>query len=176
MKLRPALFVTTLVIVVALFLLVLFIGRGVVSPPSSTQAGCIEPPPTLAKDQRGVAMEIAAKLATLKADPKLKLDFSRVVEQNFATLSDSNAALFLFLKAIECILNDPNAPIKPDSIRYEEAKTLMEIVRRKWGTENKVQSASGPLSPFEAKLIQNAPSAESEFIQSTLKKYGYLPG
>jgi hypothetical protein len=138
--------------------------------------GLYTAPPTLAKDQREIGTAIAAKLSKLNSHGDLKVQFKNEVEENFAKLSDSNAALYLFLKAIDCILDKPTDAKHPDPLREELARSMVETVRRKWGAENDVQSASGPLSPFERTLIQKASPVESQFIQATLQKYGYLEG
>ena len=65
--------------------------------------GCVIPPPIIAESERDTAFEIAAKLEALP-EGDLVLDFQDAIRLEFDRLSEPNACLYLFLKAIECYM------------------------------------------------------------------------
>jgi hypothetical protein len=66
--------------------------------------GCLEPALQKQTSQKKYAAKIAGKLESLDVSGELSAEYNNVVTKEFAKLNDENAALHLFLSAIDCYL------------------------------------------------------------------------
>lgn len=124
---------------------------------------CIQPPASSVVGEDKVAVEVAAKLAELPIDASLKTEFSKLLKAEFGALSDRNASLLLFLRAIECYL-------KLGIVGEEIARDLAKMVREEWSAQVGFRGKDGPLTPLEKAFIQK--SSESSEILDLLGHFG----
>jgi len=124
---------------------------------------CINPPKTNVESDKKLITDITAKLEQLQASGELKVDFENTVKQNFDKLSDSNAALLLFLNAIDCYL-------QRGKVGQEAAREMVAIVRARWGAKNGLSGTLPNLTPVEKQIIGNSPNAPA--ILSRLEEFG----
>ena len=118
--------------------------------------GCIQPPITLTEASKKSAFEATAKqLETLQIDASLKINFERTVKRQWGTLNDDNAALYLFLKAIECFGE------KQNPFFQTVAQDLLKIVRDRYASEKGISSFTRKFSPIEAGQIRNSKYSDS---------------
>ncbi|MEO0652309.1 MAG: hypothetical protein AAFZ65_16675 [Planctomycetota bacterium] len=130
---------------------------------STPDVGCITPPPVLTASQRTTALEIAADL---EAIPKgnLAFDFQDAILLNFDRLSDPNACLYLYLKAIECYLDQ-------GKVGRDLAAELAGYVRVAWARRCGFRNAPLELTPAEWEHI--ADSRYGPYIQGPLSTIGF---
>jgi hypothetical protein len=139
------------------------------SPPPGTVAekekpktigSCIRPPELSDSKENKIAGEISARLAKLPVNAQIKGEYETVVKEDFQKLSDSNAALLLFLRAIECFSKEG---VDPLIIRQ-----MVEIVRARWGAAQGISGQEKKLTALERKLIAESPHGKE--IMDILRK------
>ncbi len=119
---------------------------------------CITPPPMSTEEQNTVAASIAAQLAGAPATGSLSVSYSNIVKDTYDKLQDNDKALYLFLLAIECYLNE-------GQVGQDIAKGMAETVRAKWGTKQ------GPLTSRRIPLDKRSPDIAPK-IHEILKRVG----
>lgn len=112
--------------------------------------GCILPPPQASKAEQENFLKIAAKVEQLKVDGSLEVKFKTTVNEEWTKLNDDNAALYLFLKAIECFSK------KSDPVSQEAARAMVGIVRDKYGSRLGRSSVGTKLSDYEREQIRRS--------------------
>lgn len=127
------------------------------------KATCITPPLTHSESDRKAAIEISGKLEKIPISGTLKLDFEKTLKSDFDKLSDTNAALLLFLNAIDCYL-------QRGKVGHEIAKEMAAIVRSKYAAAAGLQGTDAVLTPIERSLIQK--STEADKILGRLRQFG----
>ncbi len=124
---------------------------------------CIYPPIADNEVEKTALIETAGKLEKLKIDGNAKLNFTKVVKQNFETIPDEDKALDLFLKAIYCYLGK-------GKVGKEIAKEMTEIVRIRWGASKGFAGITDKLTPIEKREIRKMSNAD--FILAQYKGLG----
>lgn len=124
---------------------------------------CITPPITSSESDRTNAIEITAQLTKIVTAVDVKTSFQNCVKQNFDKLNDSNAALLLFLNAIDCAL-------QKGKIGQDVAIELAKVVHERWGAKNGLSGTLPTLTPIERQLIQKSPN--SAVIFARLNEFG----
>jgi hypothetical protein len=128
-----------------------------------TATSCITPPITSSESDHTNAVDLSVQLTKIEASGDIKLSFENTVKQNFDKLNDSNAALLLFLNAIDCYL-------QRGKIGHDVAIEMADVVRARWGAKNGLSGSSPTLSPIERQLIQKSPN--SAIILGRLNEFG----
>lgn len=124
---------------------------------------CVYPPVSSVKDDQGHLIAVAAELDKLPLKGDVKLEFTRVAEQNFGQLSDKNATLLLFLNAIGCYLDK-------GEIGQAVAMEMAATVRTIWASQEGLAGAEVDLTPIERSLIDRSEHAPA--IYTRLKGLG----
>ena len=119
---------------------------------------CITPPPMTTEEQNNVAASIAAQLAGAPATGSLSVSYSNIVKDSYDKLQDNDKALFLFLLAIDCYLNE-------GKVGQDIAKNMAQAVQAKWG------SKQGPVTARRIPLDQRSPDVAPR-IHAILKRVG----
>jgi hypothetical protein len=130
---------------------------------SPTYTSCIKPPPVKSDVDRSAEADIAAKLEKLQASGELKGDFNKVVNTDYDKLSDNNAALLLFLEAIDCLMDR-------GQIGEAVARQMADIVRARWGAREGLAGIAPTLTPVEKNFINASP--EKDLIYARLREFG----
>jgi len=129
----------------------------------SDSTSCIEPPLYSSTTDSDTGGRITIDLERIDAKAITTIGWSEVVTRNFAQLSDENAALLLFLNAIDCYLSRGD-------IGMEVAKSMAESVREIWSARLGLKG-SGQLVPLERESIErSAGNADRIFVR--LKQFG----
>lgn len=122
-----------------------------------SRGSCIKPPPMSSEEQNTVAANIAAQLAGAPAGGSLSVSYSNILKETYDKLSDNDKALYLFLVAIDCYLED-------GKVGQEIAKQMAQAVQAKW-------AAKQPLTARSTKLEQRVPELAPR-IRSIQKRLG----
>lgn len=123
----------------------------------------ITPPPTSTSADRTNAVEISSQLSKIVNAANITASFDSSVQNNFDKLSDSNAALLLFLNAIDCYLSH-------GKIGQDVANQMAQVVKQRWGAANGLAGGMPTLSPIEKHIIAESP--DSEAITARLNEFG----
>lgn len=127
------------------------------------KTSCVKPPVVETKSDVKAAGDIAAKLEALKVDASLKAEFAQLIESQFAHLSDANAALLLFLSALDCYLQRG----APEFL----LKEMTGIVRARFAAAQGLLGApSDSLTPLERNVISKSRNAPLIFMR--LREFG----
>lgn len=129
----------------------------------STLEACIQPPAEYVKGEDKVANEITAKLAKLDVEATAKSEFGSTLQANFSKLSDRNVSLLLFLRAIDCYLEQ-------GVVGEELARDFARMVREEWSEQAGFRGTDGPLTPLERGYIQRY--EHSDEIFDYLRSFG----
>lgn len=132
-------------------------------PKNNTLSSCIQPPVFEVDDQGRIASEVTAKLAEIQLDVSASSKFESLLKANFTKLSDRNASLLLFLRAIECYMQS-------GQVGEEIAREMAAMVREEWSKQSGFRGTDGPLTPLEEAAIKRSSAYQSEIL-SLLKKY-----
>lgn len=135
-----------------------------------TSLNCITPPPGMQEEKRKVAAEIAGKLTKIGAaenEGKLKADYEGFLKTEFATLSDRNTSLYLFLSAIDCYL-------KHGKVGHEIAREMAATVRKQWASLIGLSGAEPLLSPRERDEIRKSDEPLQRLLKAHLVEFGLL--
>ncbi|MEM7309572.1 MAG: hypothetical protein AAF682_23050 [Planctomycetota bacterium] len=116
---------------------------------SVSEVGCVIPPPIVAESDRETAFEIAAALEALPRGGELAASFQDAILIHFDRLSDPNACLFLFLKAIECYLD-------AGDVGRDIALELAGHVRVAWATRCGFRGAPLQLTDEERTYLDDS--------------------
>ncbi len=119
---------------------------------------CITPPPMTTEEQNNVAASIAAQLAGAPATGSLSASYSNIVKDTYDKLQDNDKALYLFLLAIECYLNE-------GKVGEDIAKNMAQMVQIKWG------SKQGPVTARKEPLDKRSPDIAPR-IHAILNRVG----
>jgi|SRR5579863_913975 len=128
-----------------------------------TTTSCITPPMTTNEIDKKKIVDITAKLDKLQSSGEIKTDFETTLKQNFDKLSDSNAALLLFLNAIDCYL-------QRGKIGQDIARDMVSVVRARWGAANGLAGTMPTLTPIEQGIIGRSPNSAA--IYGRLSEFG----
>lgn len=124
---------------------------------------CITPPISSVDSDKKKIVDITAKLDKLQASGELKTDFETTLKQNFDKLNDSNAALLLFLNAIDCYL-------QRGKVGQDVAREMVAVVRARWGAKNGLAGTLPTLTPVEKQIIDKSQNATA--IYGRLEEFG----
>ncbi|MBX3360137.1 MAG: hypothetical protein KF912_02655 [Phycisphaeraceae bacterium] len=129
--------------------------RQVVEP---TVTSCPQPPVTGVSSEDKAGYNLAAKLEQVGVGGEVKAEFERVVKADFATLSDRNVSLLLFLRAIDCYLGR-------GAVGEEIAREMAAMVRQEWAAQSGFRGTDGPLTPLEVAAINRSPQYGRDILE-----------
>src|ERR1043166_9723123 len=124
-----------------------------------SDAPCPEAPKTSDSSENRKIVDLATKLANLQVDANVKLEFTKVLKDDFQKLSDQNIAYLLFLREL----------LKP--IIAE----LFHDTRMQWAASKGISGPTDRLTPLEHDMIKSPGSEGSRHsseILRLLKKHG----
>lgn len=126
--------------------------------PACKRGSCIQPPETYVSDS--TALGIALSLERLPITADIKADFKNTLTTHFSTLSDRNAALLLFQRAILCYLQENKAG-------EVLAKEMMALLREYW---SQGRGTTQSLTDLERADIDRSPYAHE--ILTKFERFG----
>jgi len=110
---------------------------------------CIEPPQLSTEDQRTIAVNLIAKFSAIPVSPGVDAQFGAIAKETFATLSDTNAAYLITLRAAECFSKDGKWG------QAVAARMLLDL-ETEWKLRTGQQSLeSHPQAPEVKAILQN---------------------
>lgn len=120
--------------------------------------GCVVPPPQTMESEKSAAVKVAADLNQFEIDAEFEASWKDKVNVVFSEVKEDDLALYLLLKAIECMREDP-----------ETRKLLAEVVKQRWAQEKGISGTELAPSPIELEYINQG--RFSDYIISELMEY-----
>lgn len=131
----------------------------------SAKDRCVVVPQAKLKSDNNRLADVAVKLEKLPVSVDLKSDFSAVVKAEFSTITDDNAALLLFSRAIVCYQQSTKAS-------SDTAKDMFQLLRDWWNVRRRIQGTGGTIwSPEERQHINTSAEHATEIFEIT-KRFG----
>ena len=130
--------------------------------PNPAAESCIQPCATTTASEKELSGKVAGKLDKFKADADAEAKYKESLKNDFAQLSDANAAFCLGLRAIECYH-------KHHVIDDATAQMLAAETLRFYRSKKGISGGGDTLSPYEKDLLRQSPDGDS--ILDQLRKY-----
>jgi len=129
---------------------------------------CITPPPMATSDQDTIAASIAAQLTAVPVGGSISGSYATVVTNTYDKLTDNDKALYLFLIAIQCYLND-------GKVGADIAKSMAAMVQAKWAAKDtpgtQAPTSRSSMTASIAKIDARSPAVAPK-IHEILKRVG----
>jgi hypothetical protein len=139
-----------------------------------SDAPCPEAPKTSDSSENRKIVDLATKLANLQVDANVKLEFTKVLKDDFQKLSDQNIAYLLFLRELDCLVKRARTKADREFLKPIIAE-LFHDTRMQWAASKGISGPTDRLTPLEHDMIKSPGSEGSRHsseILRLLKKHG----